>query len=265
MWGLVITPADGEQRIGMFRYTRRVTRPAVRALQSGYRGVRRSIRDDLPSWLGQSADRFFEHFDLVMVDHGVFRLIYANRHRVGRHVLRSAQPAPRDIERLARRGIRTIVNLRGDRDCGSYRLEKEACDRHGIRLIDFPAKSREAPPRAFFHEAKQLFETIDYPMLMHCKSGADRVGLMSVLYLILIEKRPVEEAIRQLSLRYGHIRQAETGVLDSVFTAYIEHNQRMPIAFLDWIDAFYDPKHLKAKFAARSWGDVLVSGVLRRE
>jgi protein tyrosine/serine phosphatase len=249
----------------MFKYTRRVTRPYVRALQSGYRGMRRSIRNDLPSWLSHSADRALEHFDLVMVDHGVFRLLYSNQHRVGQKVLRSAQPAPHDIARLARGGIRTIVNLRGDRDCGSYRLEKAACDRHGIRLVDFPAKSREAPPRAFFHDAKRLFESIEYPMLMHCKSGADRAGLMSVLYLILAEGRPAEEATRHLSLYYGHIRHAATGVLDSIFAAYIEHNRRMPIAFLDWIDAFYDPKQLKAKFVSRSWGDMLVDGVLRRE
>ncbi len=249
----------------MFKYTRRLTRPYVRALQSGYRDMRRSVRDDLPPWLGQSADRLFELFDLVMVDHGVFRLIYSNRHRVGSKVLRSAQPSPGDIARLARRGIRTIVNLRGDRDCGSYRLEKAACERYGIRLIDFPAKSREAPPRAFFHDAKGMFESIDYPMLMHCKSGADRAGLMSVLYLILMEGRSVDDAQRHLSLYYGHIRHAETGVLDAIFKAYLEHNRRMPIAFLDWIDAFYDPKQLKAKFAARSWGNLLVNGVLRRE
>jgi protein tyrosine/serine phosphatase len=250
----------------MFKYAKRLTRPYMRTLQSGYRGVRRSIREGLPPWLGPKADHALEHFDLIMVDHGMFRLAYLNRHAVvsGR-VYRSAQPSPRDIARLARRGVRTIVNLRGDRDCGSYRLEKLACERHGITLIDFTARSREAPPREFFHEANALFASIEYPMLMHCKSGADRAGLMSVLYLILAEGRPAEQALRHLSLRYGHIKHADTGVLDSIFTSYIEHNRRNPIAFLDWIDAFYDPKQLKAKFASRSLGNLLVNGVLRRE
>lgn len=249
----------------MLKTFRRLTRPYVRALQSGYRGMRRSIRTGLPAGIGSPADRMMEHFDLIMVDHGFFRLIYGNRHRVAKGVLRSAQPAPHDIARLARRGIRTIVNLRGDRDCGSYRLEKAACERHGITLVDFTTRSREAPPRAFFHDAKRMFDSIEYPMLMHCKSGADRAGLMSVLYLILAEDRPVEDALNQLSLRYGHIRQAETGVLDAIFTTYIEHNRRMPIPFLDWIDAFYDPKQIKARFASRSFGNFLVNGVLRRE
>ena len=100
---------------------------------------------------------------------------------------RSSQPAPHDIAIFARNGVRTIVNLRGRRDCGSCRLERTWCARYGIRLIDFPVKSRQAPEAAFFRDAKALFETVDYPMLMHCKSGADRVGMMSALYLMLVE------------------------------------------------------------------------------
>ena len=249
----------------MLKYSRRLTRPYVRALQSGYRGIRRSIRDDSPSWLGHSADYLLERFDLVMVDHGFFRLVYANRHKVSDKVWRSAQPDPYDIARFARRGVRTIVNLRGDRDCGSYRLEQAACLRHGVKLVDFPARSRAAPDRGFFHEAKALFERIEYPMAMHCKSGADRVGLMSALYLILHEGRPVNEARRQLSLWYGHIRQAETGILDAVFDSYIAHNKVTPIGFLDWIDNHYDPALLATHFSARRWGNFVVNGILQRE
>jgi protein tyrosine/serine phosphatase len=133
------------------------------------------------------------------VDHGVFRLLYRNRHRLSRQAWRSAQPAPHDIALLARRGVKTIVNLRGDRDCGSYRLEERACRKHGIRLVNFIVKSRQAPPARTFHEAKALFDSVDYPLLLHCKSGADRAGLMSALYLILKEGVPVEEAMQDVA------------------------------------------------------------------
>lgn len=249
----------------MFRYAHRLARPYVKALQSGYRDVRRSFRDRSPPWIGRYADPMFDHFDLYMVDHGAIRLIYANRHAVAPEVWRSSQPSPHEIAAFARRGIRTIVNLRGSRDCGSYRLERAACQRHGIRLVDFPARSRAAPSRAFFHDVKALFETIEYPVLMHCKSGADRVGLMSVLYLLLMENRSAKHALRHLGLRYGHIRQADTGILDAVIETYAARCRQEPIAFLDWVDTEYDPHHVKAKFAARKWGNVLVDGVLRRE
>lgn len=250
----------------MFKSAHRVARPYMKALQSGYRVVRRSIRDDSPPWFGHSLDWFLDHLDLVMVDHGCFRAAYPNRWRIARGVWRSSQPAPSQIAWAARRGIRTVINLRGARNCGSYRLEVAACRHYGVALVDFPARSREAPPAHFFHDAKALFASIEYPMLMHCKSGADRVGLMSVLYLVLAEGRPVEEARRQLSLRFGHFAAADTGILDAVFDAYLEQTRAAPITFLEWIDTRYDPKAITAAFKNRPHSaNVLVNGILRRE
>jgi protein tyrosine/serine phosphatase len=113
--------------------------------------------------------------------------------------------------------------------------------------------------------ARELFEAVEYPMLMHCKSGADRVGLMSVLYRHLKEGEPVERAIRQLSIRYGHVRKADTGVLDYFFQRYIEDNRRQPIAFFDWVDTRYDPEEVQGSFQARGWANRLVNGILKRE
>ena len=70
------------------------------------------------------------------------------------------------------------------------------------------------------YAARDLFNTIEMPALMHCKSGADRAGLMAALYLLIHRKRPVAEAMQQLSFRYLHVRQAKTGMLDSFFEAY---------------------------------------------
>ena len=227
--------------------------------------MRCALRDRLPPWAMRRADYIFDYFDLHMVDHGIIRAIYPNRHRLAPGVWRSSQPAPHDIALLSQQGIRTIVNLRGARDCGSYRLERASCERYGIRLIDFPTKSREAPPASFFREAGELFETIDYPALMHCKSGADRVGLMSVIYLIVAEACPAERAISELGLRYGHIRQARTGVLDAVIEAYILHASREPVDFLRWAETHYDAQAVTASFRSRSWANMLVDAILGRE
>lgn len=249
----------------MIKYAKQLTRPYVRAVQGGYRSMRRSLAGKAPPWLSRRLDLALDYFDLIFVDHGVFRMIYPNRHRLAPQAWRSSQPSPLDIRRLARRGLKTVVNLRGDRDCGSYRLEEEACRKYGVRLINFSVKSRQAPSREVFHKAKALFEAVEYPMLLHCKSGADRVGLMSVLYMILREGRPVEQAKRQLSLRYGHIRQADTGILDMVFDSYLRHSSREPIPFLDWVDRHYDDKALTRSFRAQSWANLLVNRLMRRE
>jgi uncharacterized protein (TIGR01244 family) len=114
---------------------------------------------------------------MLLADHGVLRLVFPNRHKVSDKLWRSAQPLPRDIAWAARNGIRTIVNLRGGREFGCWPLEKEACERHGIRLVDLPLYARGAPRVEAIRWARQLFDTIDYPALIHCKSGADRTVL----------------------------------------------------------------------------------------
>jgi protein tyrosine/serine phosphatase len=202
---------------------------------------------------------------MLFVDHGIFRLFYLNKHRLGMNAWRAAQPAPHNIRVLARQGVRTVINLRGERECGSYYLEQEECARLGIRLINFQVRSRQAPTAEQIKGAKELFDGIEYPMLMHCKSGADRAGLMSVLYLHLKEGVPLEEAKGQLSLRFGHFRQADTGVLDRVFDSYLEYNARQPTPFFQWVDTVYDPVELKRSFRASGWARRLVDQVLRRE
>ncbi len=100
---------------------------------------------------------------MLLVDHGIFRLFYANCHKISDKAWRSAQPAPHHIRRFADAGIRTIVNLRGERQCGSYWLEEEACARHGLKLVNFQIRSRAAPTREELLGAKRLFEEIEYP------------------------------------------------------------------------------------------------------
>lgn len=236
-----------------------------RILQHGMRSVRESIGENSPVWARRLFGSAVNYADMLLVDHGVFRLIYQNRHKLANGVWRSAQPAPHQVGHLARLGIRTIVNLRGERYCGSYWLERRACARNGIHLENFQVRSRAAPSKHEIFGARELFQRIEYPMLMHCKSGADRVGLMSTLYLIVRENVPVEIARRQLSLKYGHIRQADTGILDYFFECYLEDNARAAIPFFDWVADVYDPAELRRGFAANGWANALVNGILRRE
>lgn len=43
------------------------------------------------------------------------------------------------------------------------------------------------------------------PILIHCKSGADRTGLATALYLSRVARLSEKEAESQLSIRYGHV------------------------------------------------------------
>ena len=202
--------------------------------------------------------------ELMLKDHGVLRLAWHNLHQIDAQMWRSNQPTPGRVEQAAKAGIKTIINLRGPRNDGGWKLEAEACKKANITLIDFTARSRAAPDKEMLHGARDLFNAIEKPALMHCKSGADRAGLMAALYVLIHCKKPVAEAMKQLSLRYLHVRQAKTGMLDSFFEAYAPYEAK-GMAFFDWVDTIYDPKALHDEFMARPWAEKLVDGILRRE
>ena len=179
---------------------------------------------------------------------------------------RANQPSPEHIGRYARElGLRTIINLRGRSPKGYYLLEKEACERSGVELVDFQVFSRDAPARESVLAARGLFETIAYPALMHCKSGADRAGLMAVLYMHFRQGQPIEQAKEQLSFKYLHIREGKTGMLDYFFETYLREGQPRGLSFSDWVAREYDRAAVKAEFL-RSWKHKLnLDQLLRRE
>ena len=202
--------------------------------------------------------------ELMLRDHGVLRLAWHNLHQIDAQMWRSNQPTPGRVEQAAKAGIKTIINLRGPRSDGGWKLEAEACKKANITLIDFTARSRAAPDKEMLYGARDLFNSIEKPALMHCKSGADRAGLMAALYVLIYCEKPVAEAMKQLSLRYLHVRQAKTGMLDSFFEAYAPY-EAQGMAFFDWVDTIYDPQALHDAFMARPWAEKLVDGILRRE
>jgi protein tyrosine/serine phosphatase len=236
-----------------------------RQMRRGMRRFRDRVAEASPGWLRRAVGPVVDTIDMLLIDHGIFRVVYRNRHQIAPGAWRSAQPAPHDLRGYAREGIRTIVNLRGARDCGAYRLEVKTCAATGLKLVDFPVKSRATPEPETILAAAQLFRDIEYPILMHCKSGADRAGLMATLYMILKERRPVAEALRQLDWRYGHFKQANTGILDHVFERYLEDHPNGEEPFETWVVTCYDPEDIRRAFRASGWANFIVNRVLARE
>ena len=232
-----------------------------RAMSAWGRTIKALVPPSLRRRFGPTA----RYVDMLLLDHVALRLVFPNRHRLSADTWRAAQPLPHQVRAIARRGIRTIVNLRGEVGISTYAFEQQACKEAGLKLVDFRIRSRAAPDRAELLAARDLFANVEYPMLMHCKSGADRVGLMSALYLHVRHGVPIEQAKRQLSLRYGHIRQADTGVLDYFFERYLADTAKTPMPFFEWVETVYDPAEVKRSFHASGWANRIVNGILKRE
>lgn len=201
----------------------------------------------------------------LLVDHAILRLVWRNFAVVvpGRWY-RASHPLPWRIGAWVRRiGLRTIVNLRGPRECGSDSLTRAAAARLGVAHVYMPFESRGAPHKDRILRFHEIWRTVETPVLMHCKSGADRAGLAAGLVL-MFEGGTAAQALRQLSLRYGHFRNASPGILDAFFLRYqAEAEGRLP--FLDWVRDEYDEEALRRDFRAHGLASFLNDRLLRRE
>jgi len=212
------------------------------------------------------AGRWRTVLDHLWKDHAYLRLGFSNAHWISDELVRSNQPWPFQLKAWKARGIRTIVNLRGGMATSFRALEVDACRRLGLELVDFVIASRDVPTAEKVLAARELFETVRYPALMHCKSGADRAGIMGVFYMHFRQGQSIREAIDQLSPRYLHMRAGLTGVLDYIFERYLAEGEPAGLSFVDWVASpAYDPVKLKAEFRAQWWGKLLTDRILRRE
>ena len=215
--------------------------------------------------LSTKTGRKMAYRDLIWGDHGFLRLWFNNHHHIGGGMYRANQPSPKRIAKLAAMGFKTILNLRGESDKGYYLLEREACEHHGITLVDFRMYSRDTPKKKSLYALKELFETIEYPALMHCKSGADRTGIAGVLYKHFHLGEPIEQAIEQLKLKYLHMSAGKTGMLDFFFEDYLDYSKTDDMSFMEWIDQIYDPADVKSRFMSGWIGNIWSEKILRRE
>ncbi|MGG6429901.1 tyrosine-protein phosphatase [Acetobacter ghanensis] len=203
--------------------------------------------------------------DSLFVDHAVLRLVWTNFHAVipGK-VYRCNHPTPARLRRaVSKLGLRTLVNLRGHRQCGSDALSRNAAAQIGITHLDMAFESRGAPHKDRILRFAQMYRELQFPMLMHCKSGADRAGLASAL-VIMFEGGTAEQALGELSWRYLHFRRSRTGILDAFFLRYqAQAEGRIP--FMDWVQHEYDEVALKQDFVAGQFSSFLTDQVLRRE
>ena len=202
--------------------------------------------------------------EALLRDHALFRLAFNRFHRVSPRLYRSGQPTPAQLRRWTRRyGLRTVINLRGRHPHATYGQEVAVCRELGLAYVDFRVDSRGAPPKDRMLQLLDMGDRLDYPALAHCKTGADRAGLFAAAFLHGVDLQPIGMAQRQLGLRYGHFRQAKTGILDFFFERYVRETGGR--GFRRWLEEDYDPTALKAEFMGQWWATVLVDRILRRE
>lgn len=119
-------------------------------------------------------------------------------------VYRSAQLTPSTLKKMIQKyKIRSVINLRG-KNTGQdwYQDELEAASESGARHFDVDLTSTSLPRNDELRKLYRLLNQSSRPVLVHCKSGADRSGLASAMALLMKEDANLEDIQNQSSWRY---------------------------------------------------------------
>jgi len=189
---------------------------------------------------------------MLWFDHEVLRKRWTNLHQIAPGVFRSNQPTFERLKEFKAQGINNVVNLRGKSKAAHYLIEKKRCQALDLRLYNVSLQARRAPEKQHLQELIKLFQQVDKPFLMHCKSGSDRAGLASVIYMLTQTGDSIAAAKRMLSIRFLHLKLTKTGVLDYLLHKYERDHDEKGMSFERWLDTHYDPDAINQEWSSMS-------------
>ena len=144
---------------------------------------------------------------LALVGYLAFLHFNGNFHTVVEGELyRSAQVKGTQLsDYTAKVGLKSVLNLRGAAPGADwYKDEMAESARLGLVHADFELSASRKVTTEEAVKLIALMRLLPKPLLIHCKHGSDRTGLLSALYLAAIKGQGEDAALGQLSLRYGH-------------------------------------------------------------
>ena len=160
--------------------------------------------------------------------YAAYQHVTGNLHEVESGVFfRSAQLDGPNLTRLILdMNIRTIINLRGAHPSENwYAAEASIAEGYGVHYIPIPLSSGKEPDIATMLKIAEILRSAPGPILVHCRSGADRTSLVSAIYELVVEGVGPDAAAAQLSPFYGHFPWfgSRTASMDHAFARFAEY------------------------------------------
>jgi protein tyrosine/serine phosphatase len=114
-----------------------------------------------------------------------------NFYQVDSGLYRCAQPHKQAFAELSEMGIATIVNLR------YFETDKRKAQKTDLQLVHIKMRASKCKDDEIV-AALRLIKNRQGAILIHCKHGADRTGLVIALYRIVFQGWSKEDAIKEL-------------------------------------------------------------------
>jgi protein tyrosine/serine phosphatase len=107
----------------------------------------------------------------------------ANFGQVNAGLYRGAEPDDDCLEHLAALGIRTVVNLRDEKDASED--EQAGALALGMRYVNAPMSGFDRPSAAEVRRALAVIRASEnQPVFVHCRRGRDRTGVVVAAYRV---------------------------------------------------------------------------------
>ncbi len=180
---------------------------------------------------------------LVFAAYLASNLVTDNFHQVfPNQFYRSAQLPAKTLERLVKRyHIRSVINLRGPHPQASwYQGEIKVSAAENLHHYNLTPPAHGLPTYAELKKIVKTLQVAPHPILVHCRQGADRTGLVSAIEVILAGNASMDSVKTQISWKYGVVSPHTVGY--QVMTNYFQWLTQQKLAlskasFLQWLDS----------------------------
>ena len=109
---------------------------------------------------------------------------------------RGGQPTEAGIIELVKRGVKTIVNLRGED--ANAKKEERLVKKAGMKYVGIPMADWGKPRIADLDEVLRLIaQSEGQPIFVHCRRGADRTGTVIAAYRITHDGWTAKKALNE--------------------------------------------------------------------
>ncbi|MEW6444317.1 MAG: tyrosine-protein phosphatase [bacterium] len=117
-------------------------------------------------------------------------------------IYRSGQPGAAQLEEwIAKYRLRTIVVLKPT----LRPYEQALAQKHGLNLHHIVVSTKKGLPESQWQQIRQIVtDERNFPLLLHCHSGADKTGVVTALYRVEVQGWPLWRALAEMDL-HGHI------------------------------------------------------------
>src|SRR5690606_6151821 len=136
-------------------------------------------------------------------------------------VYRSAQPSGSELDAfIDRLGLRSVLNLRGERGGSEWLAEERAVSRaRGVEHYTVRLSAKDLPPAQRLREIVAILDGAPRPLLLHCQGGVERSGLVGAV-AVLLEGGDLAAARAQFAPSKGFISWISRSELPRLLDRY---------------------------------------------